>query len=167
MARESVYDQMLSAITKASGTQRGFVKAYEKNMPVVERSLDHLYEKFAGLGITGENLRTITNDLQTVVASFDALHKLAQEALGEAGAAAAHMKEYEDDPRIVAESLVDIMTYIANFDGMCQADPVLAHHILDLAFEATRREALSRLTFEKLQAWKDDLEFVIDKKVGQ
>lgn len=161
---KSVYDQMLSSITKATGTQKGFVKAYEEKMPVINQSLDHLYEKLAGLGITGENLNAIAADLQKAVGSFQTLYTAAQEAVNLAGAAAAHLKEYEADPGIVADSLIDITTYIANFDGLCQADPTVAHHVLELAFEATRREALSRLSFAKLDGWRKDIEFVIREK---
>lgn len=164
--RESVYDQMLSTITKASGTQRGFVKQYEQSMPVINESLGHLYEKLSGLGITGENLNAIAADLQTAVQSFQSLYQAAQEAVTLAGTAAAHLQEYESDPGIVADSLIDITTYIANFDGMCKADPTLAHHILELALEPTRREALSRLAFTRLDEWQKDIEFVIGQKTG-
>lgn len=157
MARRAISDQLKSTITTAFGRQRDFAKEFEASFPLIHEKLIDIAQVQAGQSISVENLAALTKDLVVIVESLKSLAEKGEAATTEANVAAMQLKEYEDDPSLIAEDLVDAATILSNADIWMQTSADFVAHTVELALPKARQDAISRLTKETLIAWGSEI----------
>lgn len=159
-----ISEQLKSTIVTAFGRQRDFAKQFEESFPAIQSGLIDLANIQAGQSLSAENLQGVVKDLVLIVESLQMLAEKGEQAVTEANVAAMQLKEYEDDPSLIAEDLVDAATILANADIWMQSSADFVGKTVELALPKVRREAVSKLTKDSLLAWASDISDELRKR---
>lgn len=157
MARKGISHQLKSTVTNAFSRQRDFARQFEESFPAIHTGLIELANINAGEQISIGELSHIVKDLSVIVEGLQLLAHKGQEAITEANIAAMQLKEYEDDPSLIAEDLVDAATILANADIWMQSSADFVSKTAEMVLPKVRREAVGALSHDALRAWADDI----------
>lgn len=164
--RLGISDQLKSSITMAFGRQRDFAKQFEESFPAIQKGLIEMAQIQSGQEISVNSLAALSKDLTVIVESLQLLASKGKEAITEANTATMQLKEFEDDPSLIAEDLIDVATVLANADIWMQSSADFVGKTAELALPKVRRQAVADLSHDALRAWADDISDELRRRSG-